>query len=739
MMNLKTRLFPQGYLNQFWKMFGSKLRSWMEAVRSRKKQHRKEKQAKCNNLLFGHKNTVKWDTNNTLHGDYRNNDAREPVAIHSVRPENQCQSGSSGVSNSRYSANNLSSPESAYSTGYSTDGTSPGAPPENLLNSSRGICRVDVLNAVQSKNSCKVESVVSSSLQPNSTPILKEHITPILKKREHEEPKYVSTSTRITDTIAGSLSPALGVTSPRQRNRIRTNPWLPSGASSPSPVKHGMNKTALGTRPAKESPRLRRFLSPVVSRRRSLSSSSCSSLSATSIQLEVPRPRSVSDEDCTLNEMMGKFDESYVYEKETDILSDSDPTDCETDIDTGQDGGDEDDPYEGELDFIDNCSYLEFEGRTDNNTGHCSYHNFDVQRKRSSRRRTQRRNNKCSEKKRRSCSNKKRQSKQADREKQNNPFIDGSKSAGATPVSVRRATSRPVSKLALENCLRKRSNSVSSHQDSITTIDRRDKEADLKYRELITEAEQILRAMKTNGLSPRRVPGPANKRVELLRFTECAKPETFVKNRAPLIEDTVMTNPFCSKIPSTSGYNCPRFSPKKNHITKFIISNSPVLARKEWEMQPMIYKSPTCAKKQTEEAYPVQKSILHKERTTEGSRVSPKHRRKFSRPNVYSSSDSDEASRRNGLRASGCPRSEPVRRKTYSGSNVHRSGEKGRTVAFNVVNGTTDNFSNRELTSSTENIRQQVLLNTIVNLKKNLEDHSASLKQVYRSSHNIYV
>lgn len=38
---------------------------------------------------------------------------------------------------SRYSANNLSSPESAYSTGYSTDGTSPGgAPPDYLINSS---------------------------------------------------------------------------------------------------------------------------------------------------------------------------------------------------------------------------------------------------------------------------------------------------------------------------------------------------------------------------------------------------------------------------------------------------------------------------------------------------------------------------------------------------------------------------------------------------------------------------
>lgn len=36
-----------------------------------------------------------------------------------------------------------------------------------------------------------------------------------------------------------------------------------------------------------------------------------------------------SDDDVTLNEMLGKYDESYVYEKETDILSDSDPTDCE--------------------------------------------------------------------------------------------------------------------------------------------------------------------------------------------------------------------------------------------------------------------------------------------------------------------------------------------------------------------------------------------------------------------------
>lgn len=47
------------------------------------------------------------------------------------------------------------------------------------------------------------------------------------------------------------------------------------------------------------------------------------------------------DEDATFNELMGKFDESYIYEKETDILSDdSDQTECASDLDTGQDGGD---------------------------------------------------------------------------------------------------------------------------------------------------------------------------------------------------------------------------------------------------------------------------------------------------------------------------------------------------------------------------------------------------------------
>lgn len=128
-----------------------------------------------------------------------------------------------------------------------------------------------------------------------------------------------------------------------------------------------------------------RVLSP---RRSSLCSSASSSTSssqstAASSSMHTPNNLSAEEDDVTLNEMLGKFDESYVYEKETDILSDSDPTDCEedTDFDTGQDGGDENDD-DDELDFIDDGSCLDLDpieteercGGRNINKGHCTYH-----------------------------------------------------------------------------------------------------------------------------------------------------------------------------------------------------------------------------------------------------------------------------------------------------------------------------------------------------------------------------
>nr|XP_015836673.1 PREDICTED: uncharacterized protein LOC661635 isoform X2 [Tribolium castaneum] len=712
-------------------MFGSKLRSWMEAVRPRKKQHRKEKQTKAN--LNPNTVTANWQ-NGTSCGssqDDLGNTNRK------ITPENGQTTQAPAT---RYSANNLSSPESAYSTGYSTDGTSPGAPPDYYINIRTGV-KYFPAEGERHHHENHLRYVphhgigtdlakppVSSTCLPPPRPVMICSVTcisvacvsvcnEVLTGREYSQTQEVDrvvqtrpfqcntavTPSRLSEVVA---SPVL--TSPRQRNRIRTNPWLPGSAPSPGPIRQEVPKittSVTGT----DSPLSRRFRSPSTLRgsslrnHQSLSSSSCSSLSGASVHWDAKKRSGSDEDDCTLNEMMGKYDESYVYEKETDILSDSDPTDCDTDIDTGQDGGDEDEPVDGEFDFIDNGSYLELDSREDRNTGHCTYYNFEVQRK-ASRRRTTRRSKQSSEKRRRSSSNKKRH-KQAERA---NAQPNGSKSAGATPLSVRRTKHHPMSKLALD---KKRSNSVSfSRDDPFSTIDKRDKEADQKYRELIVEAEHILRSMKTNGLSPRRVPGPANKRVEILRSAECAKPELFMKNR--LIEEP---GPPFTKIPST---NFNRFSPKRNHITNFMISNSPAMMRREVEL-------PTSPLAKRPESPKLR-----------ANRRSPKYRKKASKAKVEcpTSSDSDGEAKVKDAVGFGCPQSEPVRRKVYSG--------RGKTVAFNlnyenIYNNSPTRFEAQEYKTSAENLRQQVLMNTIANLKKSLEDQSASLKQVYRSSHNI--
>ncbi|KAF3421929.1 hypothetical protein E2986_10910 [Frieseomelitta varia] len=123
-------------------MFGTKLRTWMEAhiVRSKKKKDRKGKGEKG------------FDSNSN---SPRNHGSHRSAALHQVHPVdspsrnvdeirlhgeggNRCggtATASSGTSAGTGSVN-LSSPESAYSTGYSTDGTSPGTsyPPEYYIN-----------------------------------------------------------------------------------------------------------------------------------------------------------------------------------------------------------------------------------------------------------------------------------------------------------------------------------------------------------------------------------------------------------------------------------------------------------------------------------------------------------------------------------------------------------------------------------------------------------------------------
>ncbi|GJQ68094.1 hypothetical protein Trydic_g10698 [Trypoxylus dichotomus] len=753
-------------------MFGSKLRSWMEAVRPRKKQQRKEKQkssmsnGKFINALIPSKAYA--SENETLEdAEYK---ANQTISNHAPR----------------YSGTNLSSPESAYSTGYSTDGTSPGAPPEYYINIRTGTKYFPSSTNDKDNVSKNATSNISGCFKENSD-ASKAKISPRLNKSgvadristvgvrfnanttivpmNEDYENYKSHSTRASVTFQTNLSPVnglsprvkegvgnSGITSPRQRNRIRTNPWLPGNNISPCASNVGlyvkqdnlkqtipnspmaMHCTSLRSSPAKK----------LISRRES-TSSSCSSLSAASLQWDanlVNRDSaSEEDDDCTLNEMMGKYDESYIYEKETDILSDSDPTDCETDIDTGQDGGDEEEPLEREFDFIDNGSYLEFNIKDERNTGHCTYYNFEVQRK-SSRRRTSRKfkqdNPQLKQSRKKSTSSKQKPVKHEHK----THFItqhDGSKSAGATPMSVRRVK-YPIPKLPLEDLLKKRSNSVSFGRDNVNAFDQRDKEADRKYKELIVEAEHILMSMKHGGLSPRRLPGPANKRVELLR-TESTKPDLFNKNR--LIDD--ISNMHLSKIPSNFANS--RYSPKRNHITNFINNNSPVHIRREVrEVDRQIdLKNSGLSLRKDESTHgnvivPNSPVIRKKYHTKSETRRSPKYRKKISktmsfRNHEVSSSDSenDRKTKRLPMRnydQSGfaCPQSEPVKRKVYN--------HQPEAVGFNLDY---ESIYNTEHPSSVENLRQQVILNTIANLKKSLEDQSASLKQVYTSSQNVQI
>ncbi|CAG9759802.1 unnamed protein product [Ceutorhynchus assimilis] len=761
-------------------MFGGKLRAWMEAVRPKKKQHRKEKQRKNTTPIkdgpsHGH---VTWKTGGLLESEEKESKRDSSPSRYVGKSKKHSTSDSH---NSRYSAVNLSSPESAYSTGYSTDATSPGGVPLDYLVNTGAKKKTDTalqnrLSPHPHRNSrspkagkCKSfseQTPIHSSVSPNKN----------VKDQAHLEEKdeiIIANS----QAIFGKLPEPTALMSPRQRNRIRTNPWLPGGSNSavasPMPIKKDAKYTPTSHKKIRNSPIQYRYLSPVT-HRKSISSSSCSSLSAAQTHsFEHRYPKSLSDEDdCTLNEMMGKYDESYVYEKETDILSDSDPTDCESDIDTGQDGGDEEENGDEEFDFIDNGSNVEVDYVT-GNTGHCMYIMPYIKLRRSSRRRTTKKVKESSSKRRRSTSNKKNHKGHHEIIRHSSLHQDGSKSAGATPLSIRKSILKSSQPKIEEEYVKKRSNSVSLQRDVTTfIIDKSDREADMKYKELIGQAEQIIRTMNINDPSPRRVPGPTNKRVELLRSAECSKPEVPFMSRT---NDELLL-PNSNIAPSTLSYKNTRFSPKKNHITNFIINQSPVPVRKEPQaghsplpLRRMLteegHQSPRGVRKQYDQltadmfyenpqaseydvnpyaislkinpndhclSSPVSsrkvvspKSILHKpESYRTADLLSPRNRQAIVF-DVDSSSSEEDGFKKNKQLSNSCPQSEPMPRKKYS----------GKSVAFNLGE---DPPENR--VGSSENLRQQFLLNTMHSLKRNLEDHSASLQYTYSSSsQNMYL
>lgn len=85
---------------------------------------------------------------------------------------------------------------------------------------------------------------------------------------------------------------------------------------------------------------------------------------------------SLNEDDSTLKEIMGKFDESYTYDKETDILSDSDHTQCQDHSDYEDTGQDAEDEYEeeAEIDYIDKHAVSISDSVKYRNSGSCEYY-----------------------------------------------------------------------------------------------------------------------------------------------------------------------------------------------------------------------------------------------------------------------------------------------------------------------------------------------------------------------------
>lgn len=164
-------------------------------------------------------------------------------------------------------------------------------------------------------------------------------------------------------------------------------------------------------------------------------------------------PNESDDEDATFNEIMGKFDESFIYEKETDILSDdTDPSEYASELDTGLDGGDEYDTDEIlENDYIGTGSVQGFSGKDfarNENVGGCAYYaNINAEKKQVNFRKPQSTiiEAKGSKRRKRLTRTRKRNETINDSSTTNQPIpvkVRGSRSVGGTPVSLRRKISK---------------------------------------------------------------------------------------------------------------------------------------------------------------------------------------------------------------------------------------------------------------------------------------------------------
>lgn len=283
-------------------------------------------------------------------------------------------------------------------------------------------------------------------------------------------------------------------------------------------------------------------------------------------------------------------------------------------MDTGLDAEDECESTDDllDIDFIDNGSVQEVLDRKFKNTGNCSYHHYQPEKKVQKQRKVIKNDElNVSQKRRKKTTKKKVKTSDKGSRKESPMSNRGCRSVGGTPISIRRHQ-KQEKKQPFENQLATRSNSLTFHEidairnrmlaisESEKALIKADLEADIKYKQLIHEAENILISMKTKAvkdpplISPRRACNvPTNKRVEMLRNCEVDLKRELTKTsyscstttfnkldecHQPTLDKIVVNKRLeILRYETVSAPNSPkstRVTPIKTHLTNFICQNS---------------------------------------------------------------------------------------------------------------------------------------------------------------------
>lgn len=299
------------------------------------------------------------------------------------------------------------------------------------------------------------------------------------------------------------------------------------------------------------------------------------------------------------------------------IYSDSDRTDCVSDL--GQEAGDECD-----TDDLLDVEYIDKSNRQDTEKNQQAVE----QKKKQSKAKTNKKALENQPKKRKKILRKRNKNSESSALRSPVASNRGCRSVGGTPVSIRR-NEKVAERRQLETSLSNRSNSLTFSEvhlihsrmlaisESEKALIKADLEADVKYRQLINEAESILVSMKSNA-SPKEVPStvissprricnvPTNKRVEMLRNCEVdLKRELSKTSASNKVIDAPPTNAhtiinkrlemlrYETSMSAPSSPKTNRVAPIKTHVTNFIYQNEmELVSRRESSPSKVTPKSP---------------------------------------------------------------------------------------------------------------------------------------------------